>query len=206
MRVSVLLLLPLALACNDDEKKKAPAAPSASASAKVSPTAGKSSQPRKKWPIPTGPRLAIIAGKGIGPIRIGATVETVERHMDLKCQDKTEQVCRYVSRAVELMLTDGKVSEIRVHHVGRPAGKDPKGEPRTYGIFNGYLTPGAQLGMLQPYAMQSLGKPLKVEMVSDDSPFNTKERHHYKGLVAEYDQQPGKEQLVLGGVIIKPES
>lgn len=123
--------------------------------------------------------------------------------MELKCQDKTEKICRYVTRSVELFLEDEKVKEIRVHRVGRPAGPDKSGNPRTYGIFNGELQPGAQLGMLKSFVVQAMGKAEREEQVTGDNPFNTVELHHYPGMTLEFDRIEGKKELVLSGIVIK---
>src|SRR3954468_24171393 len=77
--------------------------PEASTSALArSPSAGVA--PRAPVPpgtiqLPEGPQLAIQAGQGVGPIRIGATVATIERLMEAPCEVKTESVCRYIRRA-----------------------------------------------------------------------------------------------------------
>ena len=75
--------------------------------------------------------LAIQAGQGVGPIRIGATVATIERLMAAPCEVKTESVCRYIKRAVEFDLDKSGVTDrIVVHRHDRPAGPDAKGEPQ----------------------------------------------------------------------------
>jgi hypothetical protein len=137
----------------------------------------------------------------VGPIRIGATVATVERHMEAPCEVKTEEVCRYIGRAVEFKLKDGVVQTVHVHRHERPAGKDAQGETRTYGIFNGGLFPDLMLGML-PWAIQEhLGEPKRVEKVAQKNPHATEELHHYEGMVLEYDRLANG-NLVLGGVRI----
>ena len=74
---------------------------------------------------PKAPSLAIQAGQGVGPIRIGATVATIERLMEAPCEVKTESVCRYIRRAVEFDLDkNGFTERIVVHRHDRPAGPD----------------------------------------------------------------------------------
>jgi hypothetical protein len=154
--------------------------------------------------VPGGPRLAILAGKGVGPIRIGATVATIERLMERKCEALTDQSCKYVSRAVEFELNQGVVVSIRAHRPHRPAGvKSADGQERTYGVFNGLIPPDVQFGMTVPGVEVALGKPRRVEKVQDPI-FGTRELRHYPGMILEYDQLPDA-PLVLGGVrIIKP--
>jgi hypothetical protein len=181
--------------------------PAPSASAKPAPVASASAQPKPAKPqgfmVPGGPRLAILAGKGVGTIRIGATVETIERHMERKCDLLTDQVCRYVARAVEFELDGGKVRAVRVHRPQRPSGvKDANGEERLYGIFNGMIPPDVQFGMTVPGVQVALGKPKRTEKV-DDERFGTVELHHYAGMILEYDRVRGSEP-VLGGVRIVP--
>ena len=154
--------------------------------------------------IPVGPRLAILPGKGIGPIRFGATVATVERHMQNKCDVLTDRVCRYFAQAVEFELRSGKVVAARVHRPRRPAGKDSRGQARVYGVFNGGIPPDVRFGMHVPGAQLTLGRPRRVKQVSDEL-FGTREIHHYPGMTVEYDQVAGAPMIVLSGVRVFPE-
>lgn len=150
-------------------------------------------------PPPSGPRLAILAGQGIGPIRIGATVATVERHMQARCDHVDEQRCVYVDRAVEVELEGGAARAIVVHRVGRAA----LGE-RRYGFFNGAIPPDVSLGMTPAAVQKSVGPPSRVEPVATPGPHGTRERHHYEGMVLEYDLVDPP-NLALGSVrITKP--
>src|ERR1041385_8945173 len=83
------------------------------------------------WPVPSGLLLAILAGKGVGPIRFGATVQTIERLMDLPCEIRTDDACRYIGRAIDFHLKDGVTDEMHIHRVNRVATPDG----RTYGVF-----------------------------------------------------------------------
>lgn len=150
-------------------------------------------------PPPSGPRLAILAGQGIGPIRVGATVATVERHMQAKCDHLDEQRCVYVDRAVEIELEGGVARAIVVHRVGRAA----LGE-RRYGFFNGAIPPDVSLGMTPAAVQKSVGPPSRVEPLATPGPHGTRERHHYEGMVLEYDLVDPP-NLALGSVrITKP--
>src|SRR5688572_2668829 len=82
------------------------------------------STPPPVFRIPSGPRFAVVAGKGIGPILTGATLATVERHMQLPCPDKSDSYCRYVDRGVEFRFADGKVNRILIHRGDRKAPGD----------------------------------------------------------------------------------
>jgi hypothetical protein len=193
----------LMLAMSSCKARSSPA-PSASATPAHSAPAGASAgtsqyipHPRT-FPIPTGPVLGIFAGEGVGPIRFGATVQTIERHMHAPCEVLEKDKCRYIGRGVEFDLKDGVVSGIFVHRHDRPAGKDRQGQDRVYGIFNGGIPPDLRFGML-PWAIQEyLGKPKRVEKVAGANPFHTEERHYYDGLMIEYDRLPNG-NLVLGG-------
>jgi hypothetical protein len=153
-------------------------------------------------PIPSGPRLAILSGQGVGPIRIGATVQTIERHMSLPCELLTSELCRYFARAVDFHLKDGVVERVVVHRRDRAAGKDKRGKERVFGIFNGGIPPDFEVMMKQHVVMEHLGPPLKKESVKAPNQFDTVERHHYEGLVVEYDRYHNG-QIVLGGVHIE---
>jgi hypothetical protein len=151
--------------------------------------------------MPTGPVLGIFRGKGVGPIRFGATQATVERLMGAPCDVRVDDVCRYIGRAVEFFFRDDVVHRIHVHRYERPAGKDAKGQPARYGLFNGAFPPDVQLGML-PWAVEEhVGKPLKVEPAKDGSLQATVELRHYEDMILEYDRLPNG-NVVLGGVIL----
>ena len=60
--------------------------------------------------------MAIVAGQGVGAIRLGANLATVERLMEAPCDEKTPTLCRYVARAVEFRFGDsGKLERIVAH-------------------------------------------------------------------------------------------
>ena len=147
--------------------------------------------------------LAIQAGQGVGPIRIGATVATIERLMEAPCDVKTPDVCRYITRAVEFQLGKGGFTErIVVHRHDRPAGLDAHGKPQVYGFFNGGIPPGAGLGMVPKAVLEIIGKPLSSERVTEKNPNNTMDRDTYPGgMVLEYDEYTNG-RVMLGGVII----
>jgi hypothetical protein len=161
-------------------------------------------QPYKLPPLPalpSGPMLAMLAGQGVGSIRLGATIATIERHMQAPCDVKTETLCRYVARAVEFELENGVTRRIRVHRRGRSAGKDPSGAPLEYGFFNGAIPPDLRFGMLPTAIQEYLGQPKRAEKVETPNDFNTVERHYYEGLMVEYDLLPNGNPI-MGGVVI----
>lgn len=154
------------------------------------------------WRIPVGPNLVIMPGKGLGPLRFGATVETIERLIGEPCEEKREQagnvVCRYSAQAVDFVLHDGKVVEMRGHRLGRPFKPEPKLD---YGIFNGRFAEGVAFGMLPAAATELLGAPKRVRPVTDDNPNHTVEVHEYDGYRLEFDRI-SPESVVLGGVVL----
>jgi hypothetical protein len=179
-------------------------APLKSASPAVTPSVPVAPQPRSTMQMPEGPALAIQAGQGVGPIRIGATVATIERLMEAPCEVKTESVCRYIRRAVEFDLDKNGVTErIVVHRRDRPAGPDAKGEPQVYGFFNGGIPPGVGLGMIPKAVLEILGPPQSSERVSTANDFDTVARDTYPGgMVLEYDEYKKSGKVILGAVII----
>jgi len=119
--------------------------------------------------------------------------------MGLKCDELTDEVCRYVARAVDFLLKDGVVVGVHVHRPHRPSGvKDDAGTERVYGVFNGAIPPDVQFGMTIPGVQVALGPPQRVEKVHEER-FGIRELHYYPGMILEYDQLPGA-PLVLGGV------
>jgi hypothetical protein len=145
--------------------------------------------------------LAIEAGKGVGPIRLGATVATIERLMAAPCEVKTADACRYIRRAVEFDLKNGVTDRIVVHRHDRPAGPDATGQPQVYGFFNGGIPPGVGLGMLPSAVKELMGEPQRVEKVTTQNDFDTIERAFYPGLELEFDTYKNG-NVMLGGVII----
>jgi hypothetical protein len=153
------------------------------------------------WHIPVGISLPIVPGKGFGPIQFGARLDTVERLMAVPCEEKKQEapnvlVCRYSAQAVEFYLTDGVVTRMRAHRIGRLMRDEPKLE---FGIFNGRFVNGATFGMVMNAVQESLGKPTAVHKLDGANPYGTVEIHEYPNYSLEYDQlKPG--QIVLGGV------
>jgi len=198
--------------CHSTPKKQPAAGASASAVASaalaVTPstpaTPSAPVAPQSTVQLPEGPRLAIQAGQGVGPIRIGATVATIERLMEAPCEVKTESVCRYIRRAVEFDLDKNGITErIVVHRHDRPAGPDAKGEPQVYGFFNGAIPPGVGLGMVPKAVLQFLGPPQSSERVTTANDFDTVDRDTYPGgMVLEYDEYKKSGKVMLGAVII----
>ena len=171
-------------------------------------TATKSAGPAKPkiWPARKGPVLAVTAGKGVGPVMLGATPETIERLMQEPCNEKSESSCRFYYRAVEFELKDGKASSIHVHRAGRPAATASSGESITFGAFNGAIPPDVQLGMFRAAVEDVLGKPQSERKASDAEEakgFNTVQITEYDGMTLEYDKLENG-NVVLGGIIIRP--
>jgi hypothetical protein len=217
----VLLLLSFAPSCRcASEAPHASPASSAAPSAVARPEAPPSPftaplgshgpQPQRaprNWALPSGPVLAILAGQGVGPIRIGATVATIERHMAAPCDVKTKDVCRYLARAVEFQLENGVTKTIVVSRAGRPAGIDAAGKDAEYGFFNGAIPPDLQLGMVPTAIQEHLGPPKRVER-SQSAGAGAADRveiHHYDGMRIEYDRIENG-NLVVGGIILFKES
>jgi hypothetical protein len=138
----------------------------------------------------------------VGPIRLGATVATIERLMEAPCELKTNDVCRYIVRAVEFDLKNGVTDRIIVHRHERPAGPDAKGQPQVYGFFNGNIPPGGSLGMIPKAIHELVGVPTSSETVETPNDFNTVAREYYPGMVLEYDRYTNG-NVILGGVVIE---
>jgi hypothetical protein len=200
----------LASACDRDETSREPAAsrdlaPSKSpepTKSETFDTADGGAPATARLALPSGPLLAILAGQGVGSIRLGATVSTIERLMERPCDVVTDTVCRYIDRAVEFELEDGVTRAVVVHRAGRPAGKDGAGKERVYGVFNGAIPPDLVPGMLPQAIIQYLGKPERLERGGADNAFRNVERHHYPGMLLSYDRLPNG-KLALGEVRIE---
>lgn len=154
------------------------------------------------WHIPVGPKLAIAPGKGFGPIRFGARLDTIERLMGEPCEEKREEgakvTCRYSAHAVDFVLENGGVTQMRAHRLGRPFKNTDKPD---YGIFNGSFENGLAFGMLPSAARELVGAPKSVRAVTGDNPFHTVEVHEYDGFLLEFDRVK-PDRLMLGGVVL----
>jgi hypothetical protein len=198
---AALGLVSAACTCSSDDSAKQVAAQSAAPPARSSPppVIASSQIPLDRViRLPSGPVLEILPGQGVGAIRLGATVATIERLMGAPCELKTDKACRYVGRAVEFFLDDqGVTNEIRIHRVDRPA--TPEG--RTFGVFNGRMQNGLTLMMIPNGVRGLIGNPQKVEEVKDGGPNHTVEVDYYDGMRIEYDKLP-PDRTVVGGIII----
>jgi len=153
-----------------------------------------------------GNALPILPGQGIGPIRFGATKQTIERLMGAPCDDATDTLCRYVGRAVDFKLEAGVVTQIRVSRKGREAKRAADGSIIEYGFFNGAILPDLYFGM-QPSALQAqLGQPQKIETVSPLGPDGLAERHVYDGMTLEYDRWSNGNLLLGAAILTKSDS
>jgi hypothetical protein len=154
------------------------------------------------WHIPVGPKLAIAPGKGFGPIRFGARLDTIERLIGEPCEEKREEAgkltCRYSAQAVDFVLENGAVTEMRAHRLGRPFKESGKPD---YGIFNGSFENGLAFGMMPTAARELVGAPKSVRPISADNPYHTVEVHEYDGYRLEFDRV-GPTSVVLGGVVL----
>jgi hypothetical protein len=155
------------------------------------------------WHIPVGPKLAIAPGKGFGPIRFGARLDTIERLLGEPCEEKREEagkvVCRYSAQAVDFVLEKGVVTEMRAHRLGRPFKQSGKPD---YGIFNGSFENGIAFGMVPAAVRELAGAPKSVHVVSSETPYHTVEVHQYDGYRLEYDRV-SPDSTVLGGVVLE---
>jgi hypothetical protein len=137
------------------------------------------------------------AGAGLGPIRFGSTVATVERHMQTKCEELTDKYCRFISSGIELELTDGAVSGIVIHRFDRPVDGNPK---KLWGTFAGGIPPKVLMTMVPEAVIEQLGKPKRTETIKEANPNWTVRRDTYDGMVLDYDKNRANDRLMLGQV------
>lgn len=159
----------------------------------------------EQFAIPVGPKLMALPGRGLGPVRFGASLSTIERLIGATCTTKSETLCRYAPHAVEFLLEDGKLAEIRIQGDERPFPGGGGTPDNTYGIFNGVLPPKVELGMYQHVVEEQIGAPLKTEQL-DPPQGNTVLRLTYaNNTVLEYDKLSNG-NTVLAGIILKPDA
>jgi len=161
------------------------------------PTAPSSALPPKPLVVPHGPAFAIEAGQGLGPVRFGATVATIERLVGSKCDEVSDKFCRYVLAGIEFELSKGAVSGINVYRHDRPVEGSPG---KLWGRTQCAIPPDITPRVVLNYARSKLGKPLSSEEVKSENPNRTALIDTYKGLVLEYDRGEHTQDLILGSI------
>ena len=179
------------------KSKSSPTVLASSATGSASATPPPRAPSPKNVIVPQGPAFAIEAGVGLGPVRFGATVATIERLMEGKCDEITETFCRYIGAGIEYELTKGVVSGIVVHRHDRPVAGSPG---KTWGRTRCAIAPDVTPRTLLSYVRTVLGKPLASEAVTGDNPNRTGLRETYKGLILEFDRGEHTGDLILGGI------
>lgn len=196
--VSVVLGASLlgAWACKPKSKPQAlqPQSSTAPAPSSVAPVA---SAIPTRMVVPKGPAFAIEAGSGLGPVRFGATVATIERLMEAKCDELTEAYCRYVDAGIEYELSKGVVSGIVVYRHDRPVAGSPG---KLWGRTRCAIVPDITPRVLLSYVRSVLGKPTASESVTTDNPNRTVLKETYPGLVLEYDRGERTGDLIVGSI------
>lgn len=161
----------------------------------------------KKAPVakghvyPFGPRLVFLPGEGASAIRFGATVETIQRHMEAPCDEVTNERCLYVKQAVEFFLKDGVLVRLKAHRRDR---KVPGTDKEQYfGTLRGLLFPKIMLGLHRHIVVEEFGEPEKKEPLATPGQDGLVDRHTYDGVIFEYDKiQNGN--VVLSAIEVFP--
>ncbi len=156
--------------------------------------------PGSRMRRPVGPAFAVEAGKGLGPVRFGATVATVERLMELKCDEVTDTRCWMFDAGVEFELSQGAVSGITIHRFDRPVSGHPD---KKWGTFAGGIPPDIRITMVPEAVQEGLGPPTSSESLDGKNPNRTVRRDQYPGLELEYDLNPENGRLMLGGIRVR---
>lgn len=195
----LLFLVALVAGCKSNPNQSSPTPATASVTrptAKDSPAVA-SALAGVARPKPAGPSFAVEPGGGLGPIRFGSTVATVERHMQTKCEELTDKFCRFIAAGIELELTDGAVSGIVIHRLNRPVAGD---STKKWGMFSGGIPPKVMMMMVPEAVIAQLGKPKKTETITEENPNWTVQRDYYDGLELEYDKNRANNRLMLGQI------
>jgi hypothetical protein len=148
---------------------------------------------------PSGPAFAVEPGAGLGPVRFGSTVATVERHMQAKCEELTDKFCRFVSYGIELELASGAVSGIVIHRFDRQVDGSPN---KQWGTFAGGIPPRVLMAMVPEAVIEQIGKPKRTETIKEANPYGAVRRDTYDGMVLDYDNNRLNNRLMLGQVRI----
>ncbi len=153
--------------------------------------------------FPVGPRLVFLPGEGVSAIRFGATVQTIERHMEAPCDKKTEERCLYVRAAVEFFLEDGVLARIKAHRRDRKVDDPPAEGDQYFGSLRGIVRPKIMLGLHQHVVLEEFGEPKRKETISPPGSDGLVARHYYDGINLEYDKIENG-NTVLSGIEIYP--
>lgn len=208
--VGIGLSSSLAFGCQSEGKKPSVASAQASASpgSSIEPTTmpphlgGGFEVSPGKYAVPSGPVLELVPGQGAGPIRLGDSIETVEKHIGGSCDIKTAELCDAVAGGMDFRFKDGKLEEIQVSRVLRVAAPGTDGSQRKYGVFNGFLRPNVRLGDYRGVVITDIGSPLRTDSVPQPNKNGTFEVAQYDGMALEFDQLEN-ENNVLGSIIIR---
>src|SRR5690606_32091636 len=111
-----------------------------------------------------------------------------ERHMDAPCEKKTEDRCLYARAAVEVFLTEGKLSRMKAHRRDRKVTDPAPGKDEYFGSLAGFVPPRIMLGLHRHIVLEEYGEPVKKEAISPAGPDGLVDRHYYEGIVFEYDK------------------
>jgi hypothetical protein len=181
-------------------KKRSPPAPerpiaSAAPVASVAPAPKLAGEQR-----PIGPRQLVVPGRGITAIRFGATVDTIERHMQAPCDMKTESRCLYVKHAMDFTLEKGVLVRAKVERRDRPV---PGVPGQVYGTFHGGMAPAVMLGLHRHIVHEEFGPPDRSEAVPAPLGLGLVQRDFYSGLTLEYDRIANG-NLVLSALEVFP--
>lgn len=201
LKTSIGLLALAGSACSTSNAPSPEDLAAAAASVGVRQAEAREAARQRKWAPPSGPILPVEPGSGLGAIRLGANVATIERLMGKPCEVRTEDLCRYVSHGVDFHFLGGVTEWIHVQRAGRSAGNDYKGEPVEFGFFNGAIPPDLRLGMVPSAIQEYLGPPERVEHIPQPNPATLVSRDYYPGIVIEYDRYTNG-KIIMGGMRI----
>lgn len=174
------------------ESKETPAAASTAPSTPSAPDNGEKNGSAQGQALgsrlPIGPHLIVVPGRGFGPIRFGATFETVERLMGFPCEVKSETRCLYIRQAIDFAMKDGVVVGMKAQMRDRPVEGGPPNADKAFGSFRGVLPPKIMMGLHRHIVLEEFGEPERKEPVAKPPALGLVDRHFYDGLILEYDK------------------
>lgn len=174
--------------CSPTEREQPAAQVTAKAAASAAP-ARSTAPPAKPAPlgerVPVGPKQIVLPGHGITAIRFGATVETIERHMQAPCDEKTETRCLYIKQAIDFTLDKGVLMRAKVHLRDRLVPGHPD---KAFGTFYGGMQPDILLGLHRHIVHEEFGEPERSEQVGSGKNLGLVARDFYPGVILEYDK------------------
>ncbi len=180
-----------AVACQRKVEEKPTPTATASAPATVPQASPSDAVP----PLMRNAAFPVLPGRGVGPVRLGATLATIERLMGQPCGQKDDGACRYLQYGLEFRLENGVTTSIVMHPLDTPANVTDMYGKSTWSHFRGMAPGRVSLGLVPDAVIEGLGKPLQQQPIEPPSAEGYVLTMQYDGLVIDFSRNPKDQRL-----------